>query len=101
MTTFVSACKVTGLPGLPWLRTTSIWAMFLEVLRAAQERIPVRMALALHGKSIVNMISCFEKQHEAFPQSLAFAGAHERVGIANHDQRISSSRQQDIQPFWS
>lgn len=97
---FVSAFRPTESPGLPWLGTSSIWAVFVEFFRATQEHLSARMALTLYRQSIVNMIPGFENRHETFPQSLTFAGAHECFSIANHDQRISSSGQQDVESFW-
>jgi hypothetical protein len=75
--------------------------VLIEFLRATQERLSVRMPLALYRQPIVNMIPGFENRHKVFPQFLASAGAHERFGITNNEQRISSSGQHDVESFGS
>ena len=96
----VRPCTSIGSPGLPGLRTSSIRAMFVELFRVTKKPLPVWMALALDRESVMYVTSCFQNPHETFPYVFTFSGTHKRFRIANHDQCISSSRQQHVHTFW-
>ena len=58
------------------------------------------MLLAFDGKSVVQLSTFLELINERLPNMFSFSTADECLGIADYDQNVASSRDQDVQALW-
>ena len=75
----------------PWRRATPVWTMMIEVIGTREQDDTFWVPLALDRKTLVYVLAIFEESKEPSPESAAFFGIQERMGVADQDEAVSGT----------
>ena len=74
-----------------------MWAVLVEVFSTSKEHGLICVLLAFCWETFVDMVLAFERAQQHLPRFAALSGLHESVRVADHDQRVPCTREQDGQ----
>lgn len=89
---------VGNIPGFP---ASTVGAILVEVLRDLEQSRFCWMPLTARWKPVVNVPIRSEHGEKARPQLPALLGRRKGLSIANHDERVACSGQEDVETFRS
>lgn len=72
--------------------TTAVGTQFVEVRCLFQDILSVWMLFALDRKTVVDAVRLLEQVKEWFPRARSLLAGQKRFGVANDDERVTSSR---------
>ena len=76
-----------------------MWTALVEVLWFLEQELLLWMLLTLHRQTIVKVISDLHRLEERDPSIFAFLAVHVCFHVSEHEQAVTCSGQQDIEPF--